>query len=218
MTPIRILIVDDGAFYREALRSMLSDVQGFEVVGEATNGMQAIQLANTLQPTVVLMDVRMRTGIDGVEATRQLCCQQPACQVMMLTSYDDDEYVFEGLRAGAKGYLLKDADPEEIFRGIRATARGESFLQPTIATKVVAKLNQVSQDVSIVILPEAVPLSKRERDVLRLVANGTSNREIADALHLAEGTIKQCLATINRRLGARDRAHAASIAKDMGVI
>jgi len=136
----------------------------------------------------------------------------------MLTSYDDDEYVFEGLRAGAKGYLLKDADPEEIFRGIRATARGESFLQPTIATKVVAKLNQVSQDVSMLVLPEAVPLSKRERDVLRLVANGTSNREIADALHLAEGTIKQCLATINRRLGARDRAHAASIAKDMGVI
>lgn len=217
MASVRILIVDDGPMFREALNSLLASKADVEVVGAAANGMEALQLAGQLRPDVILMDVRM-PGIDGVEATRRIRAAYPLCHVLMLTTFDEDEYVFDGLKAGASGYVLKDADSSDLLRAIRAVAQGESFLQPSIATRVIARLSELSdhQPKRTPHLPEA--LSKRELSILQLVAHGTTNREIAVTLGLTEGTVKNQLSVIMSKLGARDRAHAVVIAKDYGLI
>src|SRR5215831_8557375 len=173
---IKILLVDDQPLFREGLRTLLSVHADFEVVGEAGNGAEAIRLSNSLAPAVVLMDLQMPV-LDGVAATRRLHAQQPDCRVIVLTTFDDDENVFDGLRAGAVGYLLKDAPSEKLFEAIRGAARRDSFLQGSIAAKVVAEFVGMAQQIP---RPEPMiePLSDRERKILALVANGASNKEI----------------------------------------
>jgi len=217
MTLIRILLVDDQALFREGLRTLLSAQADFDVVGEAANGEEALRLAAELCPSVVLMDLRMPV-LDGVAATRRLHVTQPDCRVIALTTFDDDEYVFDALRAGAVGYLLKDASSEKLFEAIRAAARGASFLQPSIAAKVVAEFARLADQSPQRRQPLIEALSDRELEVLRLVATGASNKEIGAALFIAEGTVKNHLTNILGKLGVRDRTQAALKAKGLGLI
>ncbi len=217
MTPIRILLVDDQALFREGLRTLLSVHADLEVVGEAGNGEEALRLAAAAHPNVVLMDVQMPV-LDGVAATRRLRAAQPECHVIMLTTFDDDEKVFEGLRAGAVGYLLKDAPSEKLIEAIRAAARGESFLQPSVAAKVVAEFARLAEKSPPRSQPLIEPLSERELEILRLVADGASNKEIAAKLVIAEGTVKNHLTNILGKLSVRDRVQAALKAKELGLI
>ncbi len=215
---IRILLVDDQTMFREGLRTLLSVQPDFQVVGEAENGEQALEKAASLKPEVVLMDLRMPI-MDGVTATRRLNTMYPSCRVIVLTTFDDDENVFEGLRAGALGYLLKDAPSEKLFEAIRAAARGESFLQPSVAAKVVAEFTRLARQAPSRQEQEPVEaLSERELDVLRLLASGASNREIAAHLVLAEGTVKNHVTNILAKLGVNDRTQAALKARDLGLV
>lgn len=217
MTQIRILLVDDQALFREGLRTLLSVQPDLQVVGEAANGEEALRQAATLHPAVILMDLRMPV-LDGVAATRRLHQTQPDCKVIMLTTFDDDEYVFDGLRAGAVGYLLKDTPSEKLIEAIRAAARGESFLQPSIAAKVVAEFARLSSQAPSRPQPLIEPLSERELEILRLVATGASNKEIAAKLFIAEGTVKNHLTNILGKLNVSDRMQAVLKAKELGLI
>ena len=217
MNRIRVLLADDQSLFREGLRTLLSVQADFEVVGEAANGVEALTLATDLHPQVVLMDVHMPV-LDGVTATRKLHEAQPDCRVIMLTTFDDDEYVFEGLRAGAVGYLLKDTPSQKLFEAIRAAARGESFLEPSVAAKVVAEFARLSnstpsRSTKIESLDE---LSEREMEIVRLLARGLSNREIAEQLVITEGTVKNHVSSILSKLGVRDRTQAVLKAKENG--
>jgi DNA-binding NarL/FixJ family response regulator len=214
---IRLLLVDDQALFREALRLLLATQPDLAVVGEAANGEEALRLAGELGPDVVLMDLRMPV-LDGVAATRRLRAERPTPQVIVLTTFDDDVDVFEALRAGAIGYLLKDVSGDRLFEAIRAAARGESFLQPAIATKLVAEFARLSglRSAPPATLPN--PLSERELEVLKLLATGATNREIGAQLYIAEGTVKNHLTNIMAKLDARDRSQAALKARDLGLI
>lgn len=222
---IRVLLVDDQLLFREGLSTLLSVYDDIEVVGEAANGRQAIEQTTQLQPDVVLMDVRMPV-LDGVAAARQLHEKFPEIRVIMLTTFDDDEYVFEGLRAGAAGYLLKDVPSQKLVEAIRATAGGQSFLQPSVAAKVVAEFNRMSAIGDPTLAPGAhdgqdglvEPLSQRELEILQHIATGASNREIADALFITEGTVKNHVTNVLSKLGVRDRTQAALKAKDLGIL
>jgi DNA-binding NarL/FixJ family response regulator len=217
VTPIRVLLVHDQPLFREGVHTLLSLQPDLEVVGEAGNGEEALRLAARLRPDVVLMDLQMPV-LDGVEATRRLRLTQPDCRVIALTTFDDDEYVFEGLRAGAIGYLLKDTPSIKLLEAIRAAARGESFLQPSIAAKVVAEFSRLADQAPTRPQPLAEPLSERENDILRLVVTGASNREIAAVLVITEGTVKNHLTNILAKLGVRDRTQAALKAKELGLV
>ena len=217
MKPIRVLLADDQALFREGLRTLLSLQPAFEVVGEAAHGEAAVTAAKNLQPQVVLMDLRMPV-LGGVEATRRIREMNPDCRVIVLTTFEDDEEVFEALRAGAAGYLLKDVPSEKLMEAIRATARGESFLQPSIAAKVVAEFNRLSGTRPPAGLKLVEPLSQRECEVLRQLAGGKSNKEIAATLHLAEGTVKNHMTNVLGKLGVMDRTQAALKARELGVI
>jgi DNA-binding NarL/FixJ family response regulator len=214
---IKILLVDDQPLFREGLRTLLSVHADFEVVGEAGNGAEAIRLANSLAPAVVLMDLQMPV-LDGVAATLRLHEEQPDCRVIVLTTFDDDEMVFDGLRAGAVGYLLKDAPSEKLAEAIRVAARGETFLQPSVAAKVVAEFARLSRKTVATANRAIEQMSEREIEILRLIAQGASNREIASALFLAEGTVKNHVTNILGKLEARDRTQAALKARDSGLI
>jgi DNA-binding NarL/FixJ family response regulator len=211
--PIRVMLVDDQALFRESLALLLGAQHDLQVVGEAANGEAALDLVATIRPQVVLMDLRMPI-LDGVAATRRLRANYPDVQVIALTTFDDDADVFAALRAGAIGYVLKDVSGETLFAAVRAAARGESFLPPPIATKVVAELTRAPG----LAQPQPHPLSDRELEIVRLLARGATNREIAAALVLAEGTVKNHLTNILEKLGARDRAQAALIARDLGIV
>lgn len=216
MSQIRVLVADDGALFRAALRSLFAARHDMALVGEATDGLEAVQLAEALQPDVVLMDVRM-PRLDGVAATQQICVQQPQCRVLLLTMFEDDRYIFGGLQAGAIGYLLKDADPEDLIRAIQVAVQDQSFLYPSVARKIVAAVARAGRAAEPQPLPPAV-LSARELAILRLVADGQSNRAIGAQLHLTEGSVKNALTLIMDKLDARDRTHAAILAKDRGLI
>lgn len=216
MARIRILLVDDQAMFREGLRTLLATQPDFEVVGEAANGEEALRLCATTRPDVVLMDLRMPV-LDGVAATRRLRALYPETRVLVLTTFDDDEDIFEGLRAGAGGYLLKDASSAKLFEAVRAAARGESFLQPSVAAKVVAEFARLAEHAPRAAAPVEA-LSERELAVLRLVAQGASNKEIAAALFIAEGTVKNHLTNILTKLDARDRTQAALKARELGLL
>ena len=217
MKAIKILLVDDQPLFREGLRTLLSVHPDFDVVGEAGNGEEAIRLVRSLRPTVVLMDLQMPV-LDGVAATRRLHEEQPDCRVIVLTTFDDDEMVFDGLRAGAVGYLLKDAPSEKLAEAIRVAARGETFLQPSVAAKVVAEFARLTRKATASSSSLSEPLSERELEILRLIAKGASNREIAGTLFLAEGTVKNHVTNILGKLDVRDRTQAAIKAKDSGLI
>ncbi len=214
---IRLLLVDDQSLFREGLRTLLSVWPDLAVVGEASNGQEAIEQAQLLRPDVVLMDLRMPV-LDGVAATQRIRQAVPDSQVIVLTTFDDDEYVFEGLRAGAVGYLLKDVLSTKLVEAIRSAARGETFLQPSVAAKVVAEFTRLSQSAETRPQPLVEPLSNREMEILEILATGASNKEIAAQLFIAEGTVKNHVTNILGKLGVRDRTQAALKAKELGLI
>lgn len=219
---IKIVLVDDQVLIREGLRILLPLQGNLEIVGEASNGNEAIAVVQHTQPDVVLMDVRMPL-LDGVAATRALRELAPQCRILLLTTFDDNEYVFEGLRAGAAGYLLKDTPSDKLAEAIRTVARGDSFLQPSIAAKVVAEFARLS---ALPPKPQATPappalvepLSERELAILRYLSRGDSNKEIATALYLSEGTVKNHITNILGKLGVRDRTQAALVARERGLL
>jgi DNA-binding NarL/FixJ family response regulator len=215
---IRVLLVDDQALFREGLETLLSVHKDITVVGQASNGQEALEVVATVRPDVVLMDVRMPI-LNGVGATRRLKKALPQCRVIVLTTFDDDEYVFDALRAGAVGYLLKDVASAQLVEAIRATARGESILQPSVAAKVITEFTRVSSMVPPAQMePLIEPLSERESEILALIATGASNKEIADQLFIAEGTVKNHVTHILGKLGVRDRTQAALKARELGLL
>jgi DNA-binding NarL/FixJ family response regulator len=213
--PVRVLLVDDQTLFRAGLRTLLSTRPEVEVVGDAENGQDALAVAAQTRPDVVLMDLKMPV-LDGVAATRRLRVQLPSCRVVALTTFEDDELVFEGLRAGAVGYLLKDAPVAKLVEAILAAARGESVLQPSVASKVLAELSRLATATT-PMSNELSRLSERELDVLRLIARGASNKEIASALFLAEGTVKNHVTNILTKLEVSDRTQAALRARELGL-
>ena len=216
---IQVLLVDDQALFREGLRTLLDLQIDIEVVGEAKDGREAIELVARTAPDVVLMDMQMPV-LDGVAATRDIRAKHPNTQVIVLTTFDDDEYVFEGLHAGAVGYLLKDVTSDRLAEAIRSAARGESFLEPSVAAKVVAEFTRLADAP---LLRERAnqtlvePLSNREFEILHLVATGASNKEIAATLVITEGTVKNHVTNILGKLGVRDRTQAALKARELGL-
>lgn len=214
---VSILIVDDQSLFREGLRTLLSVQADFDVVGEAGNGEEALRLAVKLQPNVVLMDLRMPV-MDGVTATRRLHEVLPQCKVIVLTTFDDDENVFDGLRSGAVGYLLKDVSSDKLFEAIRAAAKGEYFLLPSITAKVVAEFSRMPRNAPNQVETLSEPLSPRELEILRLVATGASNRDTAESLVIAEGTVKNHLTNILGKLDVKDRMQAVLKAREYGLI
>lgn len=216
MSRVRVLIVDDQTLFRAGLRTLLATQPELDVVGEASDGQEALLVADRVRPDVVLMDLKM-PNVDGVAATRRLRVRLPSCRVVALTTFEDDALVFEALRAGAVGYLLKDAPVAQLVAATLAAARGESVLQPSVASKVLAKLSQLSDptpaDASLL-----AQLTEREREVLRLLGRGASNKEIASALFVAEGTVKNHVTNILTKLGVSDRTQAALRARELGFV
>ncbi|MCC8249339.1 response regulator [Saccharothrix luteola] len=213
--PVRVLIVDDQALFREALATLLEVQPEIEVVGEAGDGEQAVRRCAELRPDVVLMDLRMPV-LDGIAATNRLRVEQPGVRVLALTTFDDDADVFAALRAGALGYLLKDVSSARLVEALVAARRGESVLQPSVAAKLVARVAQLPHEDAPPRQPP-VPLSERELDVVRLLAEGRSNREIAGRLFLAEGTVKNLVTGVLTKLQVRDRTQAALRARELGL-
>jgi len=216
-TPIRLLIVDDQRLMREGLRTLLELESGFEIVSEAANGQAALEAYAELTPDVVLMDIRM-PGMDGVEATRRLSAQWPEARVIILTTFDDDANVFEGLRAGAVGYLLKDLSGQELADAIRTVYEGGALIEPTIAKRVMAEFARLHPPARNFNEGLAEPLTERELDVLKLVSAGLSNREIGDKLGLSEGTVKNYVTNVLQKIGVRDRTQAALRGRELGLI
>ncbi len=213
METIKVLIADDQRLMREGLATLLALADDIEIVGQAGDGAEAIKLAKQHQPNVILMDLQM-PHVNGVEATKTIRAILPKTQVIILTTFDDDEYLLSGLRAGAVGYLLKDMPSEQLADAIRAAAKGQSPIGPEMARKLVNLVTHgpiVSSP-----SPAASELSEREIEVLRLIAGGLSNKEIAEKLFIAEGTAKNHVSNILGKLEARDRAQAVARAKEMG--
>jgi DNA-binding NarL/FixJ family response regulator len=212
---IKVLLVDDQALFREGLRTLLSTRSDIEVVGEAADGVQAIAKVSETHPAVVLMDLQMPV-MDGVQATARLRERYPDVRVLVLTTFDDEGNVFGALRAGAAGYLLKDVSLDTLVGAIQAAARGECFLQSTVTGTVVDAVTRM-----MTAGPTApalvLPLSPREREILSLVSAGASNKEIADRLCLAEGTVKNHITNILVKLDVRDRTQAALRARALGL-
>ncbi|WP_433508559.1 response regulator [Nonomuraea sp. CA-143628] len=204
---IRLLVVDDHPVVRDGLSSMFARDPDFEVVGEAADGAEAVRLAETLRPDVVLMDLRM-PGMDGVSATRELAGRGTGVRVLVLTTYDTDSHVLPAIEAGATGYLLKDAPRDELLRGVRATARGEAVLAPSAAALLMSRVRSSASGL----------LSRRELEVLQLVAAGGTNREAAAQLFVTEATIKSHLLNIYGKLGVGDRAAAVTEAFNRGLL
>ena len=218
MKKLRLLLVDDQALFREGLRTLLALQTYFEIAGEAANGEEAVALARKLVPDVVLMDLRMPV-LGGVEATRRITAEAPAARVIVLTTFEEDEEVFAALRAGAAGYLLKASPSAKLCEAIRLAARGESLLEPSVAAKVVAEFARIGdREPRRSFPPLAEPLSIRERDVLRLLAEGRSNKEIAGELGIAEGTVKNHMSNVLGKLGVLDRTQAALRARELDLI
>ncbi len=208
---VRVLICDDHAIVRKGIRALLATRPGIEVVGEAGDGAQAITQAAELRPDVVLMDIVM-PELDGIEATRRITAQQPDAHILVLTSFAADDKVFPAIKAGALGYLLKGSGPDELVRAIHQVAAGEPSLEPSIARKVLLELHRPPKAP-----PTADPLTEREVEVLRLIAQGLSNREIADQLVIAERTVCTHVSSILGKLHLASRTQAALFALKEGL-
>jgi DNA-binding NarL/FixJ family response regulator len=211
VSDIRILLCEDQTILRQALRTILDLEPGLSVVGEAGDGEEAVQRAVELQPDVALMDIQMPRR-SGVEATALVTAACPKTRVIVLTTFDYEEYVFDAVKAGAMGYLLKDVPAPELIDTIRRVHAGESFIQPRVASKLLLEFGRRSRT------PADEELSEREREVLDLLAAGASNREIAAKLFLAEGTVKNHVSNILSKLHAANRTHAVTLAREQGLI
>jgi DNA-binding NarL/FixJ family response regulator len=214
---IRILIVDDQALVRAGFRMILEAEEDIEVVGEAVDGYGAIDSAKRLDPDVVLMDIRM-PGLDGIEATRRIVdatAEEPV-RVLMLTTFDLDEYVYEALRAGASGFLLKDVPAEQLVAGIRVVAQGEALLAPSVTRRLIHEFAKAPSSAE---RPKSLDeLTPREEEVLKLIARGMSNAEIAESLVVSETTVKTHVARVLMKLGVRDRVQAVVLAYESGLV
>jgi DNA-binding NarL/FixJ family response regulator len=209
---IKILIADDHPVVREGLFAMLSREPDFKVVGEAKDGAEAVDKARRLNPDVVLMDLRM-PEVDGVEAMRQIRSTNPDIKFIILTTYSDDEYIFSGIEAGARAYLLKDAPREELFKAIRAVYKGESLIQPVVASRLIDRFTELSRKV-----PSGEQLTERETEILQLMARGAANKEISAQLSISESTVKTHISNIFQKLGVNDRTEAVTQALKRGII
>jgi DNA-binding NarL/FixJ family response regulator len=210
---IRVLVVDDQSMVRAGFRMLLAGEQDIEVVAEASNGLEAVDKAARLHPTVVLMDIRM-PELDGLQATRRILAAANAARILILTTFDLDEYVFEALRAGASWFVLKDDSPEQLIAAIRTVANGDALLSPTITRRVIQKFAHMSRPAP---PKEFNELSERERDVFRLMARGLSNAEIGNELYIGETTVKTHVTHILQKLYLRDRVQAVVLAYQTGL-
>lgn len=216
---IRVLVADDQSMVRAGFSALLAAQDGIEIVGQASDGAEAVEAARTLRPDVILMDVRM-PHLNGIEATRAIAALDalgPPVRVIMLTTFDIDEYVFDAIRAGASGFLLKDALPEDLVSAVRVVARGEALLAPSVTRRVIegfAAVSSPARDAP----PALVGLTEREREVLVEVARGLSNSEIAGTLVIAEQTVKTHVSKVLGKLGLRDRAQAVVAAYENGLV
>jgi DNA-binding NarL/FixJ family response regulator len=214
---IRVLLCDDQALVRSGFRMILETREDLEVVGEAEDGVQALELTWRQLPDVVLMDVRM-PRLDGVEATRRLVAAGAEARVLILTTFDLDEHVFEALRAGASGFLLKDVQPAQLVDAVRVVARGEALLAPTVTRRLLDRFARSLPGAPEQPAPELAELTDREREVLALLAEGLSNAELAERLFLSETTVKTHVSSILRKLGLRDRVQAVVLAYQAGLV
>jgi DNA-binding NarL/FixJ family response regulator len=219
---IRVLLVDDQTLVRQGIQMLLEIEADIQVVGQAANGREALHMVEALQPDVVLMDVRM-PEMDGVAATQAISASFPDTGVIILTTFEDDEFVFGGLEAGARGYLLKDISSEEMAQAIRKVAAGEALIQPSITRKVLAEFSRLAtaaeKSANKPLQPALVePLTEREQEVLSALANGLSNREIAQQLVITEGTVKNHVSSLITKLEVRDRTQAVLKAQELGLI
>ena len=216
---IKVLLVDDQTLIRQGIRLLLEIETDIQVVGQAANGREALEQVASLRPDVVLMDVRM-PEMNGVVATRELGRRFPDVKVIILTTFEDDETVFEGLKAGARGYLLKDISSEEMAAAVRRVAAGEALIEPRLTRKVLAEFSRLasanSGQASSGSLP--VPLTERELEVLQALAHGLSNREIAEQLVITQGTVKNHVSSLIDKLGVRDRTQAVLKGQELGLI
>jgi len=207
---INILLVEDQTLMRQGLKTILDLEPGLRVIGEASDGESGVRLALELRPDVILMDVQM-PNLNGVEATAQLCRQWTEAKVIILTTFDRDDYVYQGVRAGALGYLLKDTPANKLIETIRRVHAGEIFIQPEIASRALREMMRPTA-------ANAEPLSEREREVLVLLAQGASNKDMAEKLFITEGTVKNHVSNILGKLQAENRTQAADIARKQGLV
>ena len=217
---IKVLICDDQDIVRKGLHIILSHSEGITVVGQAADGRQAVQLALETEPDVICMDLKM-PHLNGVQATKQIRAKQPDSRILVLTTYDADEWVFDAIQAGASGYLLKDTDGQEIVSAIRDTAAGKAHIDPNIAGKVLDAFRQLEKNppkAQTAAEPLLESLTEREMSILQLMAQGHTNRQIADALHLAPGTIKNNVSNIINKLHTNDRTQAVLAALRRGLV
>ena len=211
---IRVLVADDQSMVRAGFRMLLSGEDDIEVVAEASNGIEAVEKAARFAPTVVLMDIRM-PELDGLEATRRILAADPEARVLVLTTFDLDEYVYEALRAGASGFVLKDDPPEQLLEAVRTVASGEALLSPAITKRVIREFTRMARPSP---PKELDDLSTREREVLRLIALGLSNAQIGQELFISETTVKTHVTHILSKLGLRDRVQVVVLAYQTGIV
>jgi DNA-binding NarL/FixJ family response regulator len=216
---IRVVLADDQALVRAGFKALLDAQEGIEVVGEAADGDEAVRLARALRPDVVLMDIRM-PGLDGLEATRAIAADEllAGVRIVILTTFDLDEYVFEALRVGASGFLVKNTEPADLIRGVRAVASGDALLSPGVTRRLVAEFATWASRSPAASSPELDQLTEREREVMGLVAAGLSNDEIADKLVVSPATAKTHVSRAMVKLGARDRAQLVVFAYESGLV
>ncbi|MFI9062960.1 response regulator [Streptomyces sp. NPDC053429] len=214
---IKVLIVDDQMMVREGFSVLLNAMEGIEVVGEAVDGLQAIAQVNALRPDVVLMDIRM-PEMNGLEATRRIVAADTDAKVLVLTTFDLDEYVYQALRAGASGFLLKDASARQLAEGVRVVAGGEALLAPSVTKRLISEFSKLAEAPKLADPAGVTQLTERETEVLILIAQGLANAEIADRLVVAESTIKTHVSRILVKLGLRDRTQAAVFAYETRLV
>lgn len=213
MEPLRVLIADDHPLFRHGVHALLNADAAFEVVGEATTGEEAMARAEELQPDVIVMDIHM-PGVNGIEATRRILRTSPNIRVLIVTMFEDDASVFTAMRAGARGYILKDAEKQEILFAVQAVGRGEAIFSPAIATRMMDYFATLRKPTSTAVFPE---LTAREREILELIAQGKSNTEIANALVLSPGTVRNYVSNVFSKLQVADRTEAIFKARDAGL-
>jgi DNA-binding NarL/FixJ family response regulator len=211
---IRVLVADDQSMVRAGFRMLLSGEQDIEVVAEASNGREAVAMARRFSPAVVLMDIRM-PEVDGLEATRRILAADPAARILILTTFDLDEYIYEALKAGASGFVLKDDPPEQLIAAIQTVAAGDALLSPAVTRRVIEQFVHIPRPTP---PPELDELTERERDILMLIAQGLSNSEIGERLYISETTVKTHVTHVLQKLNLRDRVQAVVLVYQSGLV